>query len=147
MLEEHGEKWGGKVRILGLSIDNDAATVKNHVEAKKWTSVEHYHTKTQGCQASDIFGIRGVPHVLLVDKEGTIVFRGHPAKRPDLVADFNTLLEGGKLSGVGEPEAAAEGEGEGKGKGVDIDDATAKAASEKFWKDTKEMMDKEGDKF
>jgi len=100
MLEEHGEKWNGKVRILGLSIDNDAATVKSHVEAKKWSLPEHYHVKTEGCEASAMFGIRGVPHVLIVDKSGTIVYKGHPAQRSDLVADFNTLLEGGTLSGV-----------------------------------------------
>jgi len=28
MLEEHGAKWGDKVRLIGLSIDNDASTVK-----------------------------------------------------------------------------------------------------------------------
>jgi len=103
MLEEHGAKWDGKVRILGLSIDNDSDTVKSHVESKSWTSPEHYHVKVAGCPAQEMFGIRGVPHVLLVDTEGTIVFKGHPAKRPDLVADFNTLLSGGKIEGVEAP--------------------------------------------
>lgn len=141
MLEEHGEKWGGKVRILGLSIDNDAATVKAHVESKKWTLPEHFHVKAAGCKASDMFGIRGVPHVLLVDKEGTIVFKGHPAKRQNLEEDFDTLLAGGQLKGVEAPGASAESNDKL------VDDDKAKTASEKFWKDAKDMMDKDGDKF
>jgi len=57
MLEEHGEKWGGKVRIMGLSIDNDAAKVKSHVESKKWASVEHYHIRNGKCTADKEYGI------------------------------------------------------------------------------------------
>jgi thiol-disulfide isomerase/thioredoxin len=57
MLEDNGEKWGGKVRLIGLSIDNDAATVKNHVENKKWTSVEHYHIRNGTCTADKEYGI------------------------------------------------------------------------------------------
>jgi hypothetical protein len=36
MLETRGKDWGDKVRLIGLSIDNDTGIVKNHVEAKKW---------------------------------------------------------------------------------------------------------------
>merc|ERR1719263_217220 len=43
MLEENEEKWGGKVKIIGLSIDKDAATVSKHIEAKGWTEPTHYH--------------------------------------------------------------------------------------------------------
>lgn len=31
---------------------------------------------------------------MLINKEGTIVFKGHPAQRPNLVDDFNKLLAG-----------------------------------------------------
>lgn len=81
MLETRGKDWGDKVRLIGLSIDNDVPTVKNHVEAKKWTSVEHYHVRTAGCTADKDYGVQGVPHVLLVDTHGKIVFMGHPASR------------------------------------------------------------------
>merc|ERR1719281_1940933 len=100
MLEEHGAQWGGKVRIIGASIDNDAGTIKNHVENKGWTSVEHYWARSAGCKAPDVFGVEGVPHVLLIDTQGKVAFIGHPASRPDLVKDFDTLLAGGKLDGV-----------------------------------------------
>lgn len=81
MLESRGKDWGDKVRLIGLSIDNDTAIVKNHVESKKWELVEHYHVRTAGCTADKDYGVQGVPHVLLIDTKGKIVFMGHPASR------------------------------------------------------------------
>jgi len=100
-----------------LSIDGDAPTVVNHVNSKGWTSVKHYHRAKSNC--SDVYQVRGVPHVIILDKEGTIVFKGHPANRKDLVKDFNDLLEGKSLEGVEKPnEGGAEGEKEEGGKSV-----------------------------
>jgi len=110
MLEEKKE-WGKQVRLIGLSIDNDAATVKSHVEAKGWTSVEHYHVRTPGCTADKDYGVNGVPHVLLVDTKGKIVFMGHPASR-DLEKDIDALLKGETLSGEGTQASNSSGEGE-----------------------------------
>ena len=98
MLEHNGAKWGDKVRICGISIDNDIPTVNNHVKAKKWESVEHFHRG--GSTASEDFGASGVPHVVLVDTHGKIAFIGHPATR-DLEKDINELLEGKSLTGEG----------------------------------------------
>ena len=42
-----------------------------------------------------------MPHVLLLDTKGRIVFKGHPATRKDLEADFDTLLKGEPLTGEG----------------------------------------------
>jgi len=67
--------------------------------------------------------VRGVPHVLLVDTTGKIVFKGHPANRKDLVKDFDDLLAGKPLEGV---EAAGGGEDGGEeadtGKEATVDD-------------------------
>jgi len=98
-----------------LSIDKDAATVVTHVNNKGWTSVKHYHRA--GSDASDVYQVRGVPCVMIIDTKGKIAFKGHPAQRKDLVADFNALLEGKDLDGVekpGEKAEPAEEEGEGK---------------------------------
>merc|ERR1712226_1084833 len=109
MLEEHEGKWGGKVKIIGLSIDKDAATVKNHITNKGWTKPIHYWRSKSDC--SDVYSVRGVPHVMLIDTKGKIAFKGHPANRPDLVADFDTLLAGGEITGEGcGPAAGAAGE-------------------------------------
>lgn len=112
MLAKKGKEWEGKVRIIGLSIDNDTQTVKNHVNNKGWTSVEHYHVRTPGCQASELYGSSGVPHVLLIDTHGKIVFKGHPANRPNLEQDLDMLLQGEVITGAGTTAGAADSDEE-----------------------------------
>ena len=107
MLVENEAKWGDKVRLIGLSIDSGTEEVKNHVEKKGWTKVEHYHVKTEGCTASKDYGVNGVPHVLLVDTTGKIVFIGHPASR-NLEEDINALLKGETLTGEGTKASSTE---------------------------------------
>lgn len=79
MLEEHGATWGDKLRIIGLSIDSGAEIIKTHVESKGWGKIEHYWRSASTC--STVYGVSGVPHVMLINKEGTIVYKGHPAQR------------------------------------------------------------------
>jgi hypothetical protein len=108
MLEHHGAKWGDKVRIIGLSIDKDVETVNNHVKAKGWEAVEHFHRAGSTCSAD--YGVSGVPHVMLVDGNGVIVFKGHPSVRK-LEEDIEKLLKGEELTGEGTaPKNAPEGE-------------------------------------
>jgi hypothetical protein len=77
-----------------------------HVEKENWTSVEHY--LRAGSSASKIYGVSGVPHILLIDKSGTIVYKGHPAKRRNLEEDIDTLLKGEALTGYGIASEQAE---------------------------------------
>lgn len=79
MLEKRAADWGDKVRIIGLSVDQDMDALKNRIEDKKWLKVEHYNVKNGVCTASQDHGIRGIPHVVLVDTHGKIVFKGHPS--------------------------------------------------------------------
>lgn len=110
MLEKRAADWDGKVRIIGVSIDQSKEKMVEHVNNKKWNAVEHYHRHESNC--SDVYGVQGVPHVLLLDTKGRIVFKGHPATRKDLEADFDTLLKGECLTGDGawveKPSADAE---------------------------------------
>ena len=99
MLEKRKADWDGKVRIVGLSIDQSKEKMVTHVNTKGWTSVEHYFRNKSDC--SEVYGVSGVPHVLLLDTKGRIVFKGHPATRKDLEADFDTLLKGEALTGDG----------------------------------------------
>jgi len=109
MLEENADKWADKVKIIGLSIDGDAKTVKDHVAAKGWDKPIHYHRA--GSKYGDTYKVNGVPHVMLVDTNGKIVFKGHPANRPDLADDMTKLLNGEVITGEGcaaaEPTAGA----------------------------------------
>lgn len=98
MLEHRGKDWGDKVRIIGISIDSDAETVMKHVKKNKWEDVEHYHRAGSDC--SKQYSVSGVPHVMLVDKEGKLAFIGHPATRK-LEEDIDKLIKGEKLTGEG----------------------------------------------
>ena len=91
MLEMRGNEWGDKVRIIGLSVDDTPEEARNHVEEQKWTSVEHYHVKTEGCTACADYGARAFPHVVLIDMSGKIVFAGDPDER-ELEKDIDILL-------------------------------------------------------
>jgi len=112
MLEEHGATWGDKVKIIGLSTDQDVAKLRSHVETKGWNKPTMFWQAKSDFRNS--YKFKGIPHVLIVDTEGKIVFKGHPANRENLVADFNNLLKGETLEGEGcaPKEAAAEGEKE-----------------------------------
>lgn len=99
MLEKKGDDWKDKIRIIGLSIDQDKAKLKSHVDAKGWGKVEHFWRG--GSKASEVYSVRGVPHVMLVDKNGMIVFKGHPANRPNLEDDLEKLAKGETITGEG----------------------------------------------
>lgn len=73
-----------------------------HIKAKKWETVEHYHQGGSSCSTD--YGVNGVPHVVLIDTNGIIVFVGHPSSRK-LEEDIETLLQGNKLTGVKGGEA------------------------------------------
>lgn len=104
MLTKNAQDWGSKVRIVGLSIDDSTSDVKARVEQKGWDKVEHYQCGPES-KAQEEFRVEGVPHVVLVDTEGKIVFVGHPSER-DLEADINTLLKGEQLTEKKEVESS-----------------------------------------
>jgi len=145
MLEKHAEKgdWQ-KVRIIGMSIDQDKQKLINHVNEKKWTSVEHYWARNGKCDGDKVFGVRGVPHCLLVDTHGKIVWIGHPASR-NLEEDIDNLLAGKQLELKPDSEDEDSDNGnEGEGEEVKaIDTASATAAIKAFEQDTKELLSKE----
>ena len=76
MIEKHPE-WAGNVRIIGVSIDQDANAVMPHVEKHGYGRVEHYVKAASTC--ADDYAVRGVPHVVLVGRDGKVVYVGHPA--------------------------------------------------------------------
>jgi hypothetical protein len=70
-----------------------------------WDKVEHFLCGPESKTWKEEFCIQSLPHVLLVDTEGKIVFRGDPSER-DLEADINTLLKGEQLNMKKEVESA-----------------------------------------
>jgi hypothetical protein len=88
MLLKH--KWTN-VRIIGLAIDDSVPKVKQHVEHRGWGLIEHYCVI--GSMAMHDFEVQGVPHCALVDREGLIVWTGHPCER-NLEEDLLLLQQG-----------------------------------------------------
>ena len=105
MLTKNAQDWGSKVRIVGLSIDESIADVKALVEKMGWDKVEHFWCGPESKAKEEFNFFNGVPHVVLVDTEGKIVFVGHPSKH-DFEADINTLLKGEQLTNKKEVESA-----------------------------------------
>jgi len=99
MLAKNGAKWGEKVKIVCVSIDQTAEAVVKHVEAKGWERPHHYHRAKSDC--SQVYSVNGVPCVMLIDTKGKIVFKGHPANRKNLEEDFDKLLAGEEIYGTG----------------------------------------------
>ena len=105
MLEKNKEKWGKNVRIIGLGLDTVDA-LQTRIEEKNWKLVEHYsldESKVPGhSDVSNMYGVEGIPHVLLVDKSGVITYIGHPSGA-NLENDINNLLNEGEKSEVSLP--------------------------------------------
>jgi thiol-disulfide isomerase/thioredoxin len=82
LLEKRGEDWKGKVRIIGLNINNDMETLKNLVTEKGWGEFEHY--LRAGSNASQVYGVNRVPTVMLIDRDGKIAFKSDPEDSENL---------------------------------------------------------------
>jgi hypothetical protein len=129
MLEKHAESGDWKnVRLIGLSRDQDQKKLADHVEAKKWTSVEHYWQANGKGNSHKDFNVNGIPHCILVDTHGKIVWIGHPASR-NLEEDINNLLAGKVLEVKGDDDSEEEKEeGGSDSAAVDFEKAAELAA-------------------
>ena len=65
MLEKRQAEWGEKLRIIGLSIDQDKNMLLDHVNTNGWTKVEHYWRDESDC--SNQYNVKGIPCVMLID--------------------------------------------------------------------------------
>ena len=91
MLEKNEDKWKGKVRIVGASLDQDKAKVLERIEEKGWNNIDHYilpssweHLDLKTYNCTDI------PHFVLVDKIGKISYTGSDDTKFE--EKINTLL-------------------------------------------------------
>ena len=98
MLEKRGKSWGSGVRVIGISLDRDKKELKKHIEEKELERVEHYVEATSNC--SQVYGVQGIPHMMLIDKSGKIAFIGHPAQLKHLEKDIDKLLQGQKIESI-----------------------------------------------
>ncbi len=80
--ELHDEFEKDGLVLVGLS-DESESTVRGFVEEYGYTA-----RIAAGSRSGDAWGVRGIPDTILIDHEGRIVFRGHPASlQSSLVRD------------------------------------------------------------
>ena len=94
MLEKNEEKWKGKARIVGVSVDNTKEVIKSRIDSKDWNKVQHLTLlgwKNDHGLIKD-FKISGIPFVCLVNKFGKTDFVGHPSQI-DLEKRINELID------------------------------------------------------
>ena len=108
MLEENLLEWEGKVRIVGLGMDEEAEVLRKQVEEYKCHLVEHYIVlggfESEGAVC---YQVNGIPHCILVGKDGRVQGVGHPVT---LKLDVNIpkLLKGEELGDVDAESGAKE---------------------------------------
>lgn len=69
--------------------------MQSHVTNKGWTAMEQYCVTDRKVMSQ--WDVPSIPHVMLVDQQGKVVFKGHPAYRPNLAADLTKLFKGQPL--------------------------------------------------
>ncbi len=81
-LKEHYERYheANGVIFLGISRDYEAADLRDFVreESLPWPNVMDREAGT-GTPMAEMFGVNGIPHVVIMNPEGVVVWVGHPA--------------------------------------------------------------------
>lgn len=100
MLVKNQEKWKDKVKIVGFSLDENVIQLSNRLKQTGWDKVDHYILpggfKHEGSQ---ILGCTGVPFIVLVNKQGKIVYTGKP-NLPNIEEEIDALLAAPETEGT-----------------------------------------------
>lgn len=78
------------LEIVGVSLDSNADAWKKSIDALGVTWPQMSDLKGWGSEAGKLYGVRSIPHMMLIDQEGVIVARGVHAK--DLQEKLEELL-------------------------------------------------------
>lgn len=77
-------RWGERVAIIPISVDEHAADAARHAERCGWNNLENYWNGTidatgYTAPAMQALVVNGIPAAFVIDHRGRIVWRGHPA--------------------------------------------------------------------
>jgi len=78
MLSRQKTEWEGKVAFLAVSLDQKLSSLRKHIKDNDWQEIRVLWSPGWKSEAARTYGITDVPTVLLIDKAGNIVYRGHP---------------------------------------------------------------------
>jgi thioredoxin-related protein len=73
--------------VIGLT-DESNQVIRNFTKA---VPIEYFAATDRNGKLNKHFGVQGIPHALLVDKTGKIVWEGHPSSLND--AEIAKVLE------------------------------------------------------
>jgi thiol-disulfide isomerase/thioredoxin len=73
LVEVYNKYKGDKFELLGVAVWEDRANTMKGLETHK---TEWSHIIDAGSSPTDLYGIRGIPHIILFGPDGTIVARG-----------------------------------------------------------------------
>ncbi|MDE6716078.1 MAG: AhpC/TSA family protein [Muribaculaceae bacterium] len=67
------EKYGDKLMVLGVAVWDEPEATRGAIEELEipWQQIINAQTIP-----TDIYGIRGIPHIMIIDADGTILSRG-----------------------------------------------------------------------
>jgi peroxiredoxin len=86
------EKYKSKgFEIVGVSLDADRESWKNGIEQLGITWPQISDLKYWNSEGGKLYGVRSIPHTVLIDKDGTIVARG--LQGVELQQSLDQLLE------------------------------------------------------
>lgn len=80
------EDCNGKLQVITVSLDQDRHVAREHLEMRRWTESQALIDSPLANDNSPLFqfalarrfGVGSIPHCLVIDGRGEIVFRGHP---------------------------------------------------------------------
>lgn len=95
MLKTNKDKWAGKVKIVAISFNEERDSLVKHINDKDWRRIEHYRMK-KGWDSENkaliVLKLDGIPHVVLLDQNGSVIYMGHPYYCK-IEEEINRLLE------------------------------------------------------
>jgi len=101
LAKRRGDGWRDDVAIVAVGTDNDREQLRRHVRRNGLTTVQHlWSPQGQAEQPGSAYGdysISGVPTAFLIDRDGRIVWRGHPGSL-NLEGKIDDLLKRGQKS-------------------------------------------------
>ncbi len=74
LIETYREYHDQGFEIIGISLDKDKAQLEQYMQDNGITWQQYYDGLGWGNKMAKRFGVRGIPHIVLVDKNGAVHF-------------------------------------------------------------------------
>ncbi|MHC4496087.1 MAG: TlpA family protein disulfide reductase [Planctomycetota bacterium] len=74
LVETYREYHDQGFEIIGISLDKDKSRLENYMQDKGITWQQYYDGLGWNNRMAKRFGVRGIPHIVLVDKNGAVHF-------------------------------------------------------------------------